>query len=384
MISPRDQEVLRRHLPPAGLLEKTDGGLFLHRLEPDAMQLYLEPTSRCNLNCVTCIRHSWPDREGDMDPALFQDLLGQLQEFPRLFQVVVGGFGEPLFHPHILDFLSQLKEAGYRVKVSTNGMLLDREMARTLVDIRLDEVVISCDSLETSQFASIRQGGHLSQVHENARYLRELKARAQTNRPRMGLEFVLMEQNKEHMAHIPDFAQDLGVSSVLVTNLLPYTRELTNQVLYGRVQPWTPPGGLYWVSPDPSFVSRCTVSLPRMQLGALRCCRFVERQSLALAWDGSVSPCLPLMHSYTYYMLGREKRVTAYKLGNISRESLHDIWLKAEFVKFRHRVRLFQFPSCVDCELKDDCEYPAQNQDCWGANPSCADCLWAQDIIRCP
>ena len=24
------------------------------------------------------------------------------------------------------------------------------------------------------------------------------------------------------------------------------------------------------------------------------------------------------------------------------------------------------------------------NQGCWGPNPSCADCLWAQDIVRCP
>jgi len=41
------------------------------------------------------------------------------------------------------------------------------------------------------------------------------------------------------------------------------------------------------------------------------------------------------------------------------------------------------FPSCVDCELRNTCDSSAANKACWGLNPSCADCLWAQDIIRC-
>ena len=45
-------------------------------------------------------------------------------------------------------------------------------------------------------------------------------------------------------------------------------------------------------------------------------------------------------------------------------------------------VRDFRFPSCVDCG--EACAYAEHNQDCWGNAPSCADCLWAQDLVRCP
>ncbi|MGQ9585737.1 MAG: hypothetical protein ACUVXG_10090 [Anaerolineae bacterium] len=41
-----------------------------------------------------------------------------------------------------------------------------------------------------------------------------------------------------------------------------------------------------------------------------------------------------------------------------------------------------RFPSCVDCGAA--CDYAEQNEDCWGNVPSCADCLWAQDVVRCP
>jgi hypothetical protein len=44
-------------------------------------------------------------------------------------------------------------------------------------------------------------------------------------------------------------------------------------------------------------------------------------------------------------------------------------------------VRRFNFPSCVDCELRDTCDITESNDGCWGWCPSCADCLWAQDIV---
>jgi len=28
-------------------------------------KIYLEPTNRCNLTCVTCMRHSWDEPLGD-------------------------------------------------------------------------------------------------------------------------------------------------------------------------------------------------------------------------------------------------------------------------------------------------------------------------------
>jgi hypothetical protein len=35
----------------------------------------------------------------------------------------------------------------------------------------------------------------------------------------------------------------------------------------------------------------------------------------------------------------------------------------------------------VDCELRDTCDITESNDGCWGWCPSCADCLWAQDIV---
>jgi len=103
-----------------------------------------------------------------------------------------------------------------------------------------------------------------------------------------------------------------------------------------------------------------------------------------VGWDGGVSPCYALSHFYPYYIFGRRKEVTRHTLGNVNESTLAELWTSDEYVRFRAQVRRFNFPSCVDCGLRDTCDIAAANEGCWGWCPSCADCLWAQDIVRCP
>jgi len=34
-------------------------GMYIERADPRLTKVYIEPTSDCNLNCKTCVRHSW-------------------------------------------------------------------------------------------------------------------------------------------------------------------------------------------------------------------------------------------------------------------------------------------------------------------------------------
>jgi len=112
-------------------------------------------------------------------------------------------------------------------------------------------------------------------------------------------------------------------------------------------------------------------------------CRFVGEGAVAIAWDGEVSPCVALMHSYTCYILGREKVIRRYTLGNVGREEITHIWDRDEYVQFRARVQRFDFSPCADC---GGCQLAESNEeDCFGNQfPVCGDCLWARGIILCP
>jgi len=364
------------------ILESTEGGLILHRPELDVSRVYIEVTTRCNLNCVTCVRNVWDEETGDMEMAVFDNAIEQLKSFPKLRSVAFGGFGEPFCHPHILQMVKNAKDLDVGLTISTNGTYLESNLAEKLVDYGVDKIIFSLDSVHAENFGEIRQGALLGQLTANIRELSEIKARKRKTLPTIGIEFVAMKRNLAEIDELPKMAKSLGASIVLITNLLPHTQEMQGEILYdGNTELPSFPG---WpIKTGDRWLQWGTISRPRMKWGAFRRCRFVENRSFVIGYDGEVSPCYALMHSYPCYIFSRYKQVKRYTFGNLSDKQLTEIWTSEEYVKFRSKVRTFAFPSCVDCEL-NACGYPTNNEDCWGNIPSCADCLWVQDIIRCP
>jgi MoaA/NifB/PqqE/SkfB family radical SAM enzyme len=68
------------------------------RLTADRLRkVYVEPTSRCNLDCAMCVRHGWQEPEGDMPLERYARLLDGLPSVgPDRLTLAFSGFGEPL------------------------------------------------------------------------------------------------------------------------------------------------------------------------------------------------------------------------------------------------------------------------------------------------
>ncbi len=91
--------------------------------------------------------------------------------------------------------------------------------------------------------------------------------------------------------------------------------------------------------------------------------------------------CIVTMSSF----LEGKKEVVAHSFGNTFKEKLSDIWTSKNYEVFRYNIKNSIYPSCTDCSLMDACSFTENTEfDCWGNNPSCADCLWARGIIKCP
>ncbi len=103
-------------------------------------------------------------------------------------------------------------------------------------------------------------------------------------------------------------------------------------------------------------------------------CLFVERGSLAIRWDGKVSPCLPLLHTHVSYLGERQRCSHAYFVGDILKNDLLSIWNDSSYVALRERVKNFDFSPCYFC---NSCERADQNiEDCFGnIAPTCGGCL---------
>jgi MoaA/NifB/PqqE/SkfB family radical SAM enzyme len=365
-------------------------------------KLYVEITNLCNLKCQMCIQRAWDVPTGQMSLATFSRLMAQIGEFPTPPIIHLGGYGEPMFHPDFLEIVRQAKATGARVEITTNATLLTADKAETLLDLGLDRLVVSIDGVTPESYAHIRVNGSLQKTLNNLRHLyrRKLQRAGRHSNPRVEIAFVAMKSNVGDLQELPRLATRIGAWQVRVSNVIPHTPEMEQEILYERsltactyrASRWAIDVSLPKLDWDdhtlPSMrslsTSRASLTLLNRSLSERNdYCQFVQQGYAAVRWDGQVSPCLSLLHNHPEYIRGRRKDVTHYGLGDIQQQTLRDIWQSPEYVDFRARLRDFPYSPCTTC---GGCErFPKNLEDCSeNSFPTCGGCLWAQGFIECP
>ncbi len=97
------------------------GSRVLSRHRP--LLVNIEPTHRCNLDCVYCDKVD--PKSPQMETSAALRMLDELAELGTLSVCFDGG--EPLVHPGIEQLVRRAKTHGMRVSMSSNGMLLKRK-----------------------------------------------------------------------------------------------------------------------------------------------------------------------------------------------------------------------------------------------------------------
>jgi len=341
--------------------------------------IYLEITSKCNLNCIMCVRRVWKDEIGNMDFKLLKKIIREAKEL-GVEWVWFAGYGEPLIYDHFEEAVEEVKQNKIKLGITTNGTLLDEDMAKTLIKYGIDRVVVSIDSPFEEKFKKIR-GTEMSKIIGNIRHLYEKSQKSK--KPEIWVEIVAMRDNIEDLPVLVDLAGKSGATTILVSNLLPYTYELAQQTLYFNGHNIA--SDIILEASKRAIASKVRLLTPYFELKTQRSCNFIEKGSCVVTWNGDVCPCYNFMHTYPCIINGRKKMIHKVSFGNLNDQSLKNVWFNPKYVRFRFTVKNFSFPSCTDCEFQEFCWFVEENlMDCWGNSPSCADCLWARKIIQCP
>ena len=381
-------------------ITEDEHGLRIGRPVNSLGRLYVEPTSECNLSCAACVRDTWDEPAGRMARGTWEKLLSgtcNLDPLPSLF---LGGFGEPLLHPEIMEMVGDAKRRGMEVELITNGTLLDERVAERMVSIGLDRLWISLDSAEGAQFAALRKGGTLDAVVDHVQRVNTLRERSPSKKPRIGISFVATRDTMSSLPGVLRLGVRLGADRFSVSNVVPHTSAMNEQALYRRSfhEPDIPPSArtplvelprmelnrdteapLAYVLKGPFSVS---VAGQRLVQGSCTC-PFVEKGSMAIRWDGSASPCLPLLHGHTSFLQERKRTIGSCLIGHVRDHDLLEIWNGPAYVALRERLLDFDFAPCTICNSCEEADN--NNSDCFGnLFPACGGCLWAQGFIRCP
>jgi len=381
-------------------VEERGDAITFGRTSASLARVYLEPTTVCNLHCRTCIRNVWDEPAGMMSRETFERIIDGVRRLSPLPTLFFGGFGEPFAHPGLLSMLATAKSVGCAVELITNGTRLDKDTRHELVRIGLDRLWVSIDGATPESYADVRLWDALPQVTEDLARLRELRNANRSGLPKLGIAFVAMKRNIADLPEVIRLGQKLGADRFSVSNVLPHTLEMRDEVLYARsidaedVEPssWAPEVSLARMDIDELTIERLARveagrngrSRPgRTRGGRANTCPFVEKGSVSIRWDGAISPCLPLLHTHRSYLDFRPRTSHAFSVGNINERSLTDVWSDPAYVGLRERLLAFDLAPCTIC---NSCDMADENlEDCFGSpTPTCGGCLWAQGFIQCP
>jgi len=144
-------------------------------LRPLPPLVRIETTNACNSRCTICP----PSRHAAADPADGRPPV-HLHHRPvrraGCREIHLHNFGEPLMDDRIAQRVRYAKQCGLpRVKIFSNGSLMDERWARELIDAGLDEIKISFDGATREEFEQIRAPLQFDRIIENIHRLVALR-----------------------------------------------------------------------------------------------------------------------------------------------------------------------------------------------------------------
>lgn len=150
---------------------------FYQTLEFPKM-VVLSLTYVCNAQCPGCpytissIREQYKDYNFIADD-LFYKIADECAEYHSYIRFTGGG--EPMLHPHAVEFMEYAKSKGARIGLITNGSMFNAENARRILAAQVDMVEFSVDACDEKNYSRVRKGLDFNHLLRNVEMMVRLR-----------------------------------------------------------------------------------------------------------------------------------------------------------------------------------------------------------------
>lgn len=296
-------------------INKVELKLKRERLNSYPTTVYLEPTLRCNSNCMMCNRQVVRKEEVLQGDYLSWDTFNKVKPFfSTAEEVLFGGFGEPLLHKDFIPMTKEIKKYNPYLYFYTNGLSLTPEIAKELILTKVDEVCISFGGATEDTYQKIR-GVPMAPIVENIRKFNELKKSLGSSKPKISLAIVVMRSIFKELVDIVDIAKDIGVTKMEMANIVTQDENLLDE------SPWRHRDEYERIRAE--FTKKANSYNMELLLFNLNetteSCRHIFC-SIIITWDGLILSC------------PQERFI----MGNINKENITDAWNNESYLILRN------------------------------------------------
>lgn len=112
-------------------------------------------TKACQLKCRHCYRDAGTKDKDELSPSEGKSLIDEIAHAG--FKILIISGGEPLLRTDVYDLIAHARSKGLRPVLGTNGILIDRGVAKKLKEAGLSRAGISLDSTDERIHDDFRQ-----------------------------------------------------------------------------------------------------------------------------------------------------------------------------------------------------------------------------------
>ena len=278
-----------------------------YKLTTYPLNIGIEVTNHCNLNCVMCNHDIMKRAKGFMPMDIYKKVIDETAKEQPGTRIWLDFYGEALLAGWKLYYMiDYAKKAGLtNVCINTNGTLMKPEYAEMLIDSGVDYISLDCDGFSKKVYESVRVNGDRDKFYSNVEYLLDYKRKKKSNTI-VDIKVIELEQNKNEIQQIVDYWRERGAWTAV--------RRCSE-----------------WVDSQHRDSNDINMKENRIMCGH-------AMGTAAISWDGIVAGC-----AWDYDL--------EMACGDINKESLKDIW------KRRNEIFLSIHKGHKWDELPDMCKH---------------------------
>jgi len=187
----------------------------------DPFSITVFPTNRCNLNCIFCEgAYERKYKNTSFNSEISDELIERICEEGvnlHIKEWEISGGGEPFIRKHaVMNMIKIIKKVNdTKVKIITNGTLLNKIDARNLVLLNLDDLFISIDGFDKKTHDYVRDDktsfSKCIKLIENISYF---KKKFKIKSPQITMNSIIHAKNYKKLSSFLPFIVKKGVNNV--------------------------------------------------------------------------------------------------------------------------------------------------------------------------
>lgn len=308
----------------------------------------IEISTHCTAQCRYCPQYkatAW--KHAFITQQTFSSLLPSLHKAKH---VHLQGWGEPLWHPYLVDMIRQVHTIGCRTGLTTSGAGLSLELAQKLVAAGLDIIAFSFTGRkQTNDFW--RGKGAYAQTMQAIRAICTAKQAAQSTTPHIHIAWLSFASSSTEVAALPELIQETNASQAIVSGISIIPHALLYKECFATIssaQRETALAPLIALR-NKVFAEALPIHfhIPWLPSPQKKYCGEDIKHSLFVGVEGNVYPCVMQGIPMTGQHFTRQEiaPLTPQPLGNVNQNTLESIWTASPYRKFRAK----RSTRCLQC-----------------------------------